>query len=106
VYDQLVGEIKSGGEEGALTVREVLDEVTDNVILVMTGGTVAQRQQMSRTLLTMQQEAAHRPDLVGLRDLLQAVRLLLLDDDPSTVADQLRGPFRETWEDILESVGE
>jgi hypothetical protein len=109
VYTQLVSETQSadaGDEGGSMTVREVLDEVAHNVILAMTNGTLTHRLRMASTLLAMQQEAADRPDLAGLRDLLQAGRILLQGDDPSVVADQLRGPFRAKWEEILVGVGE
>jgi hypothetical protein len=112
VYAQLVSETQQTGTEapddagGSLTVREVLDEVTRNVILAMSGGTLTQRMRMANTLLAMQQEAADRPDLSGLCDLLLAARILLQGDDPAPVADQLRGPFRAKWDEILTAVDE
>jgi hypothetical protein len=109
VYAQLVNETQpasSADEGGSMTVRQVLDEVAHNVILAMSGGTLTQRLRMANTLLAMQQEAADRPDLSGLCDLLQAARILLQGDDPSAVTDQLRGPYRNKWGDILAAVGE
>jgi hypothetical protein len=76
------------------------------VILAMSNGTLTHRLRMASTLLAMQQEAADRPDLAGLCDLLQAARILLQGDDPDLVADQLRGPFRAKWDEILAAVGE
>jgi hypothetical protein len=109
VYAQLVNETQlsdSGGEDGSMTVRDVLDEVARNVILAMSHGTLTHRLRMASTLLAMQQEAADRPDLTGLCDLLQAARILLQGDEPGLVADQLRGPFRHKWDEILAAVGE
>jgi hypothetical protein len=110
VYAQLMNEQAAGDsaedEGGMMTVREVLDEVARNVVLAMSGGTLTQRLRMANTLLAMQQEAADRPDLSGLCDLLQAARILLQGDDPDVVADQLRGPFRAKWDEILAAVGE
>jgi hypothetical protein len=109
VYAQLVNEtqpLDSGDGGNSMTVREVLDEVARNVILAMTNGTLTHRLRMANTLLAMQQEAADRPDLVGLCDLLQAARILLQGDEPGPVADQLRGPFRDKWDEILAAVGE
>jgi len=109
VYAQLVNETQhlgAGDESGTMTVREVLDEVARNVILVMSSGTLTHRLRMADTLLAMQQEAADRPDLAGLCDLLVAARILLQGDDPGVVADQLRGPFRTKWDEILDAVGE
>jgi hypothetical protein len=109
VYVQLVNETQpseSGRESGTMTVRQVLDEVARNVILAMSNGTLTHRLRMADTLLAMQQEAADRPDLAGLCDLLQAARTLLQGDEPGPVADQLRGPFRNKWDEILAAVGE
>ena len=104
VYQQLVDELDVEEAEGTLTVREVLDEVTHNVIVAMVRGTHDQKRRMADTLLAMEQESRGRPDLAALRDLLQAARLLLLGEDPAPVADRLRGPFREHWEAILDAV--
>jgi hypothetical protein len=112
VYAQLMDEMQAAGdgtaegEGGTMTVREVLDEVARNVVLAMSGGTLTQRLRMANTLLAMQQEAADRPDLSGLCDLLQAARILLQGDDPDESADQLHGPFRSKWDEILAAVGE
>jgi hypothetical protein len=111
VYVQLVNDTQPAEgdptERGAaMTVREVLDEVARNVVLAMTNGTLTQRLRMANTLLAMQQEAADRPDLAGLCDLLLAVRILLQGDDPSEAAEALRGPFMDKWQEILAAVGE
>jgi len=108
VYAQLINETQPAGDSGAsgsMTVRQVLDEVARNVILAMSGGTLTQRLRMADTLQAMQREAAERPDLSGLCDLLQAARILLQGDDPGLVADELRGPFLAKWEEILAAVG-
>lgn len=107
VYAQLISETQpagEGGEDGSMTLRQVLDEVTRNVILAMSGGTLTQRLRMANTLLAMQQEAADRPDLSGLCDLLQATRILLQGDDPGPIAEQLSGPFLQRWQEILAAV--
>ena len=106
VYQQLVDELDMEDADGALTVREVLDEVTHNVIVAMVRGTHDQKRRMAETLLAMQEESRGRPDLAALRDLLQAARLLLLEGDPAPAADRLRGPFREQWEAILDATRE
>lgn len=116
VYEQLVGEAtanapgpgapETGAPEGTLTVREVMDEVTHNVILALVHGTFDQRRQMSDTLLVMEQELLKRPDLDELRHLLQAARLLLQGMDPTPIVQQLRGPFKARWEEILEAIQE
>jgi hypothetical protein len=106
VYEQLMDETKAGDQEGSLTVREVLDEVTHNVILAMVRGTFEQRRRMADTLLVMAEESRERPDLAGLRDLLQAARLLLQGADPTPIADRLRGPFRARWEEIVQAIQE
>ena len=109
VYTQLISETEpadSAEGSGSMTVREVLDEVAHNVILAMSNGTLTHRLRMANTLLAMQQEAADRPDLAGLCDLLHAARILLQGDEPGPVADQLRGPFRAKWDEILAGVGE
>ena len=109
VYAQLISEIQpasEGGEGGSMTLGQVLDEVTRNVILAMSGGTLTQRLRMANTLLAMQQEAADRPDLSGLCDLLQATRILLQGDDPGPIAEQLSGSFLQRWEQILAAVDE
>jgi hypothetical protein len=109
VYHQLVTETQAAGpadESGTMTVREVIDEVGRNVVLAMSSGTLTQRLRMANTLLTMQQEAADRPDLAGLCDLLLAARILLQGDDPGEAAEALRGPFKAKWDEILAAVGE
>jgi hypothetical protein len=106
VYEQLVSETKAGQDEDTLTVREVLDEVTHNVILALVHGSFDQQRQMAHTLLVMEQESLERPDLEGLRGLLQAARLLLEGEDPTPVADQLRGPFKDRYQEILDAIQE
>jgi hypothetical protein len=104
VYRQLAGEIEAGKDEGELTVGQVLDEVTHNVILALARGTFDQRRRMAETLLAMEQESGERPDLGGLRDLLHAARLLLQEEDPTPVAEGLTGPFKARWEEILDAI--
>jgi hypothetical protein len=104
VYQQLVGEIGASKDEGELTVGQVLDEVTRNVILALVRGTFDQRRRMAETLLAMEQESGERPDLGELRDLLHAARLLLMEEDPTPVAEGLTGPFKARWEEILEAI--
>ena len=106
VYDQLVDETEHKDEEGEMTLREVLDEVSYNVVAAMKAGTPAQRRMMSNTLQRMQQESARRPDLKSLIDLLAAARALLLDEDWAPHANQLRGPFQARWEEILNAIRE
>jgi hypothetical protein len=113
VYHQLVTETQAAASEagsadegGTMTVGEVIDEVARNVVLAMSSGTLTQRLRMANTLLAMQQEAADRPDLAGLRDLLLAARTLLQGDDPGEAAEALRGPFKAKWDEILAAVGE
>jgi hypothetical protein len=113
VYNQLAIEAQAAAsgpdqadESGAMTVGEVIDEVARNVVLAMSGGTLTQRLRMADTLLTMQQEAAGRPDLSGMCDLLLAARTLLQGDDPGEAAEALRGPFKAKWDEILAAVGE
>jgi hypothetical protein len=106
VYQQLVDELQMEDADGVLTLREVLDEVTHNVIVAMVRGTFDQKRRMADTLLAMQEESRSRPDLAALRDLLQAARLLLLGEDPTPVADRLHGPFLEHWETILDATQE
>jgi hypothetical protein len=113
VYNQLAVETQAtapgsdrADESGTMTVREVIDEVARNVVLAMSSGTLTQRLRMANTLLAMQQEAADRPDLSGLCDLLLAARILLQGDDPGEAADALRGPFKAKWDEIVAAVGE
>lgn len=113
VYAQLVSETQratldasASPDAPVMTVGEVLDEVARNVVLAMSHGTLTQRLRMANTLLAMQQEAADRPDLSSLCDLLLAARILLQGDDPTEAADQLRGSFRDKWDEIVAAVGE
>jgi hypothetical protein len=106
VYAQLVDEAGVDDQEGTLTVREVLDEVTRNVILALARGNFDQRRRMADTLLVMEQESRQRPDLAELRHFLQAARLLLKGADPTPITDRLRGPFKAHWEGILEAIQE
>jgi len=59
---------------------------------------------MANTLLQMEHESAHRPDLVSLVHFLQAARALLQDEDWAEPASQLTGPFQARWEQILEAL--
>jgi hypothetical protein len=105
VYEQLIDEVESE-EEGQLTVREVMQEVSRNALQVLKRGTVDQRRLMANTLLQMAQEAERRPDLEPMIDFITAVRLLLLEQDPSPSVAKLIGPFREQWERILQGLEE
>jgi hypothetical protein len=104
VYHQVVDEMQHAQEEGPLTVRQVLDEVSHNVIVAMQQGSYAQRRMMANTLLQMERESAHRPDLALLVHFLQASRALLQDEDWAQPASQLTGPFQIRWEQILEAL--
>lgn len=103
VFDQLVRETQKQEDPmvGDLTVRQVLDQVAHNAVLVMKQGSYAQQRMMANTLLKMQQESARRPDLVALVHFLEAVGALLQDEDWAPAANQLQGPFQAKWEDIL-----
>jgi hypothetical protein len=104
VYEQLVGELTVEEDEGQLTVRQVIDEVTHNVIAALQHGSFHQRRQMANTLFIMEQESERRPDLVALRDFLTAARLLLEGGDPSVATASLRGPFLEKWQEIVDAL--
>jgi len=104
VYHQVVDEMHHAQEEGPLTVRQVLDEVSHNVIVAMRQGSYGQRRMMANTLLQMERESAHRPDLATLVHFLQAARALLQDEDWAEPASQLTGPFQARWEQILEAL--
>ena len=106
VYEQLISEVQTQDDEGTLTVRQVMDEVSNNVILAMVRGNFDQRRRMADTLMVMEQESLVRPDLEGLRGLLQAARLLLQGADPTPIASQLQGPFKARWQEILEAIQE
>jgi len=106
VYQQIVDEAHEPADEGELTLREVLTEVSYNVVTLIKHGTGAQRSMMAHTLQKMQQESKRRPDLQGLIVFLDAVRALLRDEDPSVYAGQLHGPFQVKWEDILNELNE
>lgn len=101
VYEQLVEEAGRDDSEGDLTLGEVLDEVTYNVVVAVSQGSLAQRRMMANTLQRMEGEAARRPDLEGLIDFLQAARALLLDEDWAQPASRLSGPFQARWESLL-----
>ena len=106
VYDQIVDEVHEAADEGELTLREVLEEVSYNVTTLLKHGTAAQRTMMIHTLQKMQQESKRRPDLQALIVFLDAVRALLRDEDPSSHASQLHGPFQAKWEEILNALNE
>jgi hypothetical protein len=93
-------------EEGEMTLREVLDEVTYNVIVVMKRGTPTQRSQMADTLLRMQRESSWRPDLQAFTDFLQAARTLLQEPDAPPEEIELHGPFLVKWNEILSALDE
>ena len=103
VVAQMIGEVEE--EQGiTLTVRDVLDEVSHNVVMAMRHGTYAQRRLMANTLLRMERESEARPDLDSLVAFLEAARNLLQDEDWAQPASTLRGPFQARWEELLESV--
>jgi hypothetical protein len=106
VYEQIVDETITPADEGELTLREVLAEVSYNVVTLIKHGTGAQRTMMAHTLQKMQQESKRRPDLQALIVFLDAVRALLRDEDPSLYANQLAGPFQAKWEEILNELSE
>jgi hypothetical protein len=103
VYDRLVQETQAQQDPmvGDLTVRQVLDQVAHNAVLVMKQGSYAQQRMMANTLLRMQQESATRPDLEALVHFLEAVGALLQDEDWAPPASRLQGPFQAKWEEIL-----
>ena len=45
-----------------------------------------------------------RPDLQPLIEYLQAGQALLQEQDPRPFAQNLRGPFREKWEQVLKTL--
>ncbi|MBN1579088.1 MAG: hypothetical protein JXA89_00180 [Anaerolineae bacterium] len=100
VYEQVVDSIQNEPDEGELTVREVMDQMANNVIAVMQAGTFDQRQQMVDVLFKMQQESEQRPHLAPLADLAQAARILIEGGDPSAIVSGLPGPYRERWDRI------
>jgi len=104
VYAQVVDEVQHAQEEGPLTVRQVLDEVSHNVIVAMRQGSYAQRRMMANTLLRMERESEGRPDLVALVHFLQAARALLQEEDWAEPASKLPGPFQARWEQVLEAL--
>lgn len=105
VYDQVVDETQRG-HDGELTLREVLDEVTHNVIVVMKRGSPAQRAKMADTLFRMQRESSWRPDLQAFIDFLQAARTLLQEPDVPPAEPALQGRFLEKWNEILSALNE
>jgi hypothetical protein len=106
VYEQIVDETHTQASESEMTLRQVLDEVKHNVILVMTRGSYDQRQMMANTLLKMQSESSRRPDLGALITFLKAARALLNGEDPSPSVAQLKGPFLNKWREIVTAVEE
>jgi hypothetical protein len=104
VYQQVVDEVQHAQEERPLTVGQVLDQVTQNVIVAMRQGSYAQRRMMANTLLRMQRESERRPDLAPLVHFLEAVRALLQDEDWAEPAARLTGPFAARWTQILEAL--
>ena len=105
VYAQVVDETQAG-EEGEVTLREVLDEVTHHVIVVMKRGSPAQRAKMADTLFRMQRESSWRPDLQAFIAFLQAARTLLQEPDAPPVEQELQGRFLEKWNEILSALNE
>ena len=106
VYEQLIDELENPDTSDELTVGQVLQEVSHNVIQAMRFGTADHRRRMGNTLLEMAQEAERRPDLQALIDFLAAARLLLQDGDPTPAEAKLIGPFRSEWDKVLEAIEE
>jgi hypothetical protein len=106
VYDQLIDEQTAEQDQGDLTVGEVIEEVSANLVRVMRHGTADQRRMMGNMLLQMAQDAESRPDLAVLIDFFTAARCLLQDRDPSPSADKLHGPFRAQWERVIAAIQE
>lgn len=106
VYEQVACSRADPQSEGELTVRQVMDEMAHNVITVMRFGTFDQRQQMIDVLSRMQRECAQLSYLSALSDLVKAARVLLEGGDPSALAAQLKGPFRDKWDQILSAIEE
>jgi len=106
VCEQIVDDLGTEKQEEELTVRKVMDEISQNVILAMKRGTFDHRRRMADTLLTMEVESRKRPDLTALIDFLAAARILLKGGDPSPIEAQLIGPFRERWDQILDALRE
>ena len=105
VYVQVVDETQAG-EEGEMTLREVLDEVAQNVIVAIKRGSPAQRVKMADTLFRMQEESSWRPDLQAFIDFLQAARALLQEPDIPPAEIELQGRFLEKWNEILSALSE
>ena len=103
VYEQVVDETHAA-QEGSMTLREVLEEVTRNVIVVMKWGSAGQRRDMVETLGRMQDESKWRPDLQPLVDFLGAARALLLDPEAALREPPLEEPFLEKWHEILQGI--
>ena len=101
VYEQVVDSVKAREDEGELTVRQVMNQVAQNVIAVMQSGTFDQRQQMIDVLFKMQQESEQRPHLSALADFTQAARILIEGGDVSTLVSRLPEPYREQWDHII-----
>jgi hypothetical protein len=106
VYAQIMDDLEAREEEGELTVREVLDQVSHNVVLAMKRGTFEHRRRMANTMWVMEQEATKRPDLAPLIDFMRAARTLLKGGDPSPVVERLGGPFLAKWEEMLDEIRE
>lgn len=106
VYEQIIDELEHQDVDGELTVGQVIQEVSYNVIQAMKQGTADQRRLMGNTLLQMAQEAEWRPDLQALIDFMTAARMLLQGSDPTLAASNLVGPFRSEWDNILAALKE
>jgi hypothetical protein len=102
----LIDEQTAEQDQGDLTVGEVIEEVSANLVRVMRHGTADQRRMMGNMLLQMAQDAESRPDLAVLIDFFTAARCLLQDRDPSPSADKLHGPFRAQWERVIAAIQE
>jgi hypothetical protein len=104
VYDQIVEEQEMERSGVDLTVGQVLDEVTTNVLLAMQHGSFDQRRKMADTLLVMEQECSGRPDLAALIDFLSASRMLLKGGDLLGITEQLVEPYRGRWNEMLSTI--
>ena len=104
VYQQVVDSIQAERQEGDLTIRQVMDEVAENVVRAMQYGTPNQQQQMAEVLFRMEQESEERIYMEPLVGMLQAARILLEGGDPTEAVAELRGPFRAKWDEIMETL--
>jgi hypothetical protein len=100
LYEQIMDDVGTREQEEQLTVRQVMDQVSQNAVLAIKHGTFDQRRQMADTVLMMEEASRKRPDLAALSGFLVAIRVLLKGGDPSSFEERLTGPFRERWDEI------